>query len=89
MIRHAFLVLDLHQLLLASLCWRSLTLCFLTLLSHIYAIRGDADATFEWLERAYQQRDAGLTYVNALPFFDHIKSDPRWMPFLKKMGLDG
>ena len=59
------------------------------LLSHIYAIRGDADATFEWLERAYQQRDAGLTYVNALPFFDHIKSDPRWMPFLKKMGLDG
>lgn len=58
-------------------------------ISHLYAIRGDADSTFEWLERAYQQRDAGLTYVNALPFFDHIKSDPRWVLFVKKMGLGG
>ena len=58
-------------------------------ISHLYAIRGDADSTFEWLERAYQQRDAGLTYVNALPLFDPIKSDPRWVAFVKKMGLGG
>ena len=58
-------------------------------ISHLYAIRGDADSTFEWLERAYQQRDAGLTYSNALPLFDPIKSDPRWVAFVKKMGLGG
>ena len=56
-------------------------------ISSLYAIRGDADATFLWLERAYQQRDAGLVYSNALPFFDPVKHDPRWHPFLKKMGL--
>ena len=56
-------------------------------ISSLYAIRGDADATFLWLERAYQQRDSGLMYSNALPFFDPVKHDPRWSPFLKKMGL--
>ncbi len=56
-------------------------------ISSLYAIRGDADATFLWLERAYQQRDAGLVYANALPAFDPVKHDPRWRPFLKKMGF--
>ena len=56
-------------------------------ISYLYAIRGDADATFLWLERAYQQRDAGLSYTNALPFFDPVKHDPRWAPFVKKLGL--
>jgi TolB-like protein/Tfp pilus assembly protein PilF len=56
-------------------------------ISHLFAIRGDADSTFAWLERAYQQRDAGLAYTNALPFFDPIRADARWEPFVKKMGL--
>ena len=38
MIRHFFLVLDLHQLLLASLCWRSQALPFASPVS-LLAIR--------------------------------------------------
>ena len=57
-------------------------------ISHLHAIRGDADGTFLWLERAYSQRDAGLSYIIAAPFFDPVKHDPRWAVFVKKMGLE-
>ncbi|MBL8524233.1 MAG: TIR domain-containing protein [Betaproteobacteria bacterium] len=57
-------------------------------ISHLHAGRGDADGTFEWLECAYEQRDAGLSYIIAAPFFDPIKHDPRWPVFVKKMGFE-
>ena len=57
-------------------------------ISHVYASRGDADNAFRWLERGYAQRDAGLAYLIAVPFFDSIKHDPRWPVFVKKMGFE-
>ena len=29
-------------------------------IAEVHAVRGEADAAFEWLERAYAQRDSGL-----------------------------
>ena len=58
-------------------------------ISASYAMRGDADAAFMWLERAYGQRDGGAVYTKALPFHNLVKGDARYLPFLKKMGLDG
>ena len=53
-----------------------------------YCVRGDADHAFEWLERAYLQRDTGLSYVKSGWLTHPIQKDPRWPVFLKKMGFD-
>jgi hypothetical protein len=51
------------------------------------AYRGDVDKAFEWLERAYAQRNAGLSQMKCEPFLHNLHGDPRWPLFLKKMGL--
>jgi serine/threonine protein kinase/Tfp pilus assembly protein PilF len=56
-------------------------------IAELYAVRGDADRAFEWLERAYIQRDVGLTYIKGDPPLRNLKHDPRYAVFLKKMGL--
>jgi tetratricopeptide (TPR) repeat protein len=53
----------------------------------IYAFRGETDRAFEWLERAYAQRDTGLTDVKIDPLLENIRHDPRYAAFLKKMRL--
>ncbi len=52
-----------------------------------YAFRRDADHTFEWLDRALRQRDPGLTWCASDPFFNSLRSDPRWPLFLQKLGF--
>jgi TolB-like protein/Tfp pilus assembly protein PilF len=54
-----------------------------------YASRGEIDSAFEWLERAYQQRDGGLTEIMADPTFKSLQKDSRWKPFLQRMKLVG
>jgi TolB-like protein/Tfp pilus assembly protein PilF/DNA-binding XRE family transcriptional regulator len=51
------------------------------------AWRGDADRAFEWLERAYLQRDSGLAQMQSWPLLRNLHGDPRWRPFLAKMGF--
>ena len=53
----------------------------------IHATRGDADAAFEWLEKAVRYGDAGLTQIRSSRVFDALHDDPRWIPFLEKLGL--
>jgi serine/threonine protein kinase len=55
--------------------------------AEIYSSLGDQDRAFEWLEKAYQERDDELTYVNAGPAFDSVRSDPRYADFLRRMNL--
>jgi serine/threonine protein kinase/tetratricopeptide (TPR) repeat protein len=57
-------------------------------IAEIHAARGEADAAFEWLERAYTQRDGGLTEVKPSPRLRSLHGDPRWGAFLTKMGLE-
>jgi tetratricopeptide (TPR) repeat protein len=58
-------------------------------IAEVYAYRGDPGNTFNWLERAYRQRDGGLTSIRVDPLFAPVNSDPRWGAFMKKLGLDG
>jgi TolB-like protein/DNA-binding winged helix-turn-helix (wHTH) protein/Flp pilus assembly protein TadD len=51
------------------------------------ATRGERDRAFEWLERAYAQKDAELYIVNGEPLLQPIASDPRFAAFLRKMKL--
>jgi tetratricopeptide (TPR) repeat protein len=56
-------------------------------IAEIYGARGEVDAAFDWLERAHEQRDAGLFEVKISPRLRWLHSDPRWERFLSKMGL--
>jgi hypothetical protein len=49
--------------------------------------RNEADKAFEWLERAYNQRDGGLAEIKGDPLLRNIEHDPRYRAFLQKMKL--
>ncbi|MGH7680971.1 MAG: tetratricopeptide repeat protein, partial [Candidatus Eiseniibacteriota bacterium] len=57
--------------------------------AEVHGFRGDANAAFEWLERAYVQRDSGLAEAKANPYLRSLHGDPRWDAFMKKMGFEG
>jgi len=57
-------------------------------IADVYGARGEVDRAFEWLERAYEQRDGGLTEMKVSPCLRSLHGDPRWSAFLKKMGLE-
>ena len=48
---------------------------------------GNRDAAFEGLERAWDQRDAGLVETHRDRYLVSLHEDPRWQSFLKKMGF--
>ena len=52
-----------------------------------YAWRGDVDRAFSWLQHAYEVRDSGVTSLKVNPFFDAVRSDPRYPGFLEALGL--
>jgi TolB-like protein/Tfp pilus assembly protein PilF/DNA-binding XRE family transcriptional regulator len=52
-----------------------------------YAWLGDADNAFDWLERAWRQRDSGLAQLQSWPLLRNLHDDPRWLPFLERMGF--
>ena len=52
-----------------------------------YAWRGDKDKSFEWLERAYRQRDGGLSGVKVDPLLESLRGDPRFIALLRKLKL--
>jgi serine/threonine protein kinase/Tfp pilus assembly protein PilF len=56
-------------------------------IAQVYALRSDAQATFEWLDRAWASRDPGMTYVLFDPFILRYKHDPRFAAFCRKVGL--
>jgi len=55
--------------------------------AEVYAWRGAPDKAFEWLERAYQQHDGGLSTIKSDPLLKPLWSDTRFAAILKKLGL--
>jgi len=53
----------------------------------IAAASGDADKTLEWLERAYDTGDPGLTSVKTDRDFKFLRDEPRFVALLEKMNL--
>jgi TolB-like protein len=51
------------------------------------AWRGETDRAFEWLERAYQQRDGGLSGIKTDPMLRSLHADPRFSALLRKVKL--
>jgi TolB-like protein/DNA-binding winged helix-turn-helix (wHTH) protein/Flp pilus assembly protein TadD len=56
-------------------------------IAQAYAFREEPNKSFEWLQRAYKQRDAGLPEIKIDPLLKNLRHDPRYTELLKKMGL--
>lgn len=58
------------------------------LVADLYALRKQPDEMFEWLQRAWTQRDPNLiTYLLNDPFLLVYQHDPRFVAFCRKVGL--
>ena len=53
----------------------------------VYGLRNEPDKMFEWLDRAYTERDPGLTQLLVTPFILTYKNDPRFAAFCQKLKL--
>jgi eukaryotic-like serine/threonine-protein kinase len=53
----------------------------------LYVTMGEADAAFEWMERAYQDRRGWLAYLKIEPVLDGIRADARFNRLLERMRL--
>ena len=51
----------------------------------VYGLRKEPDKMFEWLERAYTERDPGLTQLLVAPFILNYKDDPRFAALCQKL----
>jgi tetratricopeptide (TPR) repeat protein len=56
-------------------------------IAEAYAWRGDSQKAFEWLERAYRQRDGGLITVKYDPLLSSLRGTPRYSALLLQLGL--
>ena len=56
-------------------------------IAEAYAFRGDKEMAFTWLDRAYRQRDPGMTNLTFDPLVENIRDDPRYAAMLRKLKL--
>src|SRR5579883_1021090 len=56
-------------------------------IAELYALRKQPDQMFAWLERAWANRDPGISYLLYDPFLLAYRGDPRFAAFCRKLGL--
>ena len=56
-------------------------------IADLYAFRGDFEKAFEWLERAYDQKDPVLIEALTYPSFKPMHADERWRKFIESLDL--
>ena len=54
-------------------------------IAQVYAFRNQSEEAFEWLDRAYAQRDGGLIGTKVDPLLKSLHKDPRYAAFLKRL----
>jgi TolB-like protein/DNA-binding winged helix-turn-helix (wHTH) protein len=55
--------------------------------AEVYAYRGESDKAFAWLDRAYRQRDPGISELRHDPLVGSLRHDPRFTALVTKMRL--
>ncbi len=56
-------------------------------IAEVYAALGDKDQAFEWLEKAYRDRNFTFEFLKYEPYWDSLRSDPRFKDLLRRIGL--
>jgi hypothetical protein len=52
-----------------------------------FALRGDRDKAFEYLNRALSDQSSDLSLVVRFPLLDSVRADPRFVDLLRGLGL--
>jgi len=58
-----------------------------TWIAAVHGALGNRDRAFEWLERAYEERDVQLVNLHQALLFDPLRDDLRFDAFLERIGL--
>ncbi len=53
----------------------------------VYQGLGNTPETVRWLEKAYEEKDVRMIWLGVDPKWDTLRSDPRFISILKRMGL--
>ena len=56
-------------------------------IGYLYAALGDKDQAFAWLEKAYPDKSGALWNIKDDHTMDALRSDPRYIDLLRRMGL--
>ena len=54
--------------------------------AYAFAYTGDVDRAFEWLAKAESAHDVNLAVIAVDNLITRLHADPRWLPFLRKLG---
>lgn len=56
-------------------------------LAIIYLGVGEQDQVFSYLEQAYEEHASFLAFLKVEPMFDHLRSDPRLISLMQRVGI--
>ena len=56
-------------------------------IAQVYAVRGETDKAFEWLQIAFDNHDGGMLSLSVDPLLRGLRDDPRYKNLLAKLGL--
>ena len=56
-------------------------------IAEVYAVRGEKDKAFEWLQISFDNHDTGTLTLLVDPLLRGLRDDPRYKTFLAKLGL--
>jgi serine/threonine-protein kinase len=56
-------------------------------IAEVYAVRGEKDKAFEWLQIAFDDHDTGTLTLLVDPLLRDLRADPRYKTLLTKLGL--
>jgi tetratricopeptide (TPR) repeat protein len=56
-------------------------------IAEVYAVRGETDKAFEWLQTAFDQRDGGTLSLLVDPLLRNLHDDPRYKDLLAKLRM--
>jgi TolB-like protein/Flp pilus assembly protein TadD len=56
-------------------------------IAEVYAVRGETDKAFEWLQIAFDDHDTGTLTLLVDPLLRDLRPDPRYKTLLTKLGL--
>ena len=58
------------------------------MIATIYAVLGRKDQAFGWMEKAYRERSPDIAYfIKADLRVDKLRSDPRYLELVRRIGL--
>ena len=56
-------------------------------IAEVYAVRGEKEKAFDWLQISFDDRDAGMLSLLVDPLLRGLRDDPRYKNLLVKLGL--